>query len=403
MHVIPVKLKEIKFFAFGTILVVTVLFGTLELSTRLISWFTGNGFYLSLHEYDPYDSHIERIYQWHPFTGLTFRPGISFKGSHPYQVSHPTIIIDQNGFLSDGHMFSAEKPADEIRIATIGASTTANINLSYSENWPGVLGNLLQQALPNKKIRVLNAGVPGFDTAQSIGNLALRVMPLKPDIVIIYNAYNDLKAIKKESNFKPDYSHYHKKPWGIYPKPNILIRGLNFSMVYVRLRNKYREHKKITSTIKYEHNFLSGKTRLDYIPREALKTFDQHIRILISIAQSEGAQVVLSSFATLHDSHVSYRRVHTTHELSEFQKTELFSIGYYIPALTIDAVFSGINQYNAVLKQAAIDKHTGWVDNAAMIPHEDKYFADRVHFSAEGAALMAKNLFPMVKNLLARK
>ena len=224
------KLKDIKNYILGSLLVVTVLFGTIELSTRLISWFTGKGFYLSLYEYDSYDNQIESIYQWHPFIGLTFRPSISFKGSHPHQVSQSSIIIDQNGFLSDGHILSAEKSIDEIRIAVIGASTTANINLSYSENWPGYLGNLVQKALPNKKIRVINAGVPGFDTAQSVGNLALRVMPLEPDIVIIYQAYNDLKAIKKKSNFRPDYSHIHRKPWGSYQKPNIFIRALKYSI-----------------------------------------------------------------------------------------------------------------------------------------------------------------------------
>ena len=396
------KLKNIKNYILGSLLVVTILFGTIELSTRIISWFTGKGFYLSLHEYNPLDSHIERIYQWHPFTGLTFRPGITFKGSHPYQVSQSSIIVDQNGFLSDGHMLSVEKPVDEIRIAVIGASTTANINLSYAENWPGYLGNLVQKALPNKTIRVINAGVPGFDTAQSIGNLALRVLPLKPDIVIIYQAYNDLKAIKKTSNFRPDYSHIHKKPWGSLLKPNIFKRGLNYSMAYVRLRNNYREHKKVKSTENYNKNFLSGETRLDYIPKEAIKAFDQHIRILVSIAQSEGAQVILSSFATLHNAHVNYRRVQDFHKTSDLQKAELFSVGYFLPGLTIDAAFSGINQYNAILKQAAVDRHTGWVDNAAMIPHQDKYFADRVHFSSEGAALMANNLFPVVMNLIAK-
>ena len=154
--------------------------------------------------------------------------------------------------------------------------------------------------------------------------------------------------------------------------------------------------------VKFKNNFLSGETRLDYIPKEAKKTFDQHIRILISIAQSEGAQVILSSFATLYNAHLNYRKVQNFHKTSEFQKAELFSVGYFLPGLTIDAAFSGINQYNAILKQAAVDRHTGWVDNAAMIPHQDKYFADRVHFSSEGAALMANNLFPVVMNLLSK-
>ena len=118
--------------------------------------------------------------------------------------------------------------------------------------------------------------------------------------------------------------------------------------------------------------------------------------------EKEGVVVVLSSFATLHNSHFKYRRVKNDHETSELQKAELFSVGFFIPSLTIDAVFSGINQYNAILRQAAIDKHTGWVDNAAMIPHEDKYFADRVHFSSKGAALMAENLFPVVMHQLEK-
>jgi lysophospholipase L1-like esterase len=86
--------------------------------------------------------------------------------------------------------------------------------------------------------------------------------------------------------------------------------------------------------------------------------------------------------------------------MSKLQKDELYSIAYFIPGLTIDAVFNGLNQYNDILEHAAVDCHAGWVDNAAMIPHEDKFFVDRVHLSSEGAALMAENFFPVVMNQL---
>ena len=89
-----------------------------------------------------------------------------------------------------------EKAKDEIRIATIGASTTANLNLNYEDNWPGKLGALLQSEFPDKQVTVINAGIPGFNTAQSIGNLTLRVLRFSPDVVIIYHAYNDLKLAR---------------------------------------------------------------------------------------------------------------------------------------------------------------------------------------------------------------
>jgi len=38
-----------------------------------------------------------------------------------------------------------------------------------------------------------------------------------------------------------------------------------------------------------------------------------------------------------------------------------------------------------------------------LVPHEDKYFVDRVHFSSEGAASMAKNFLPVVLEQLKKR
>ena len=99
----------------------------------------------------------------------------------------------------------------------------------------GYLGMLVQDALPDNTITVINAGVPGYDTAQSIGNLALRVMSLKPDIVIIYHAYNDLKAIRSDIKFNPDYSHIHNKPFGFHQRPNFIIQLFFFDYIFIQL------------------------------------------------------------------------------------------------------------------------------------------------------------------------
>ena len=106
--------------------------------------------------------------------------------------------------------------------------------------------------------------------------------------------------------------------------------------------------------------------------------------------------MILSSFATLHNTNSSVREIRQYKQTSKLKKTELLLIGYFVSGLTLDAVFTGINQYNEALRIIALKNNCGWVDNAAMIPHEERYFVDRVHFSHLGAASMAKNLYPAV-------
>ncbi len=394
------KHKTVKFYIIGCIIVITALFGTLELSTRLISWITGKGFTLYLHEYDPLDREVTEIYQWHPFTGITFKPMIVFTGSHPGQKEKARIQIDQYGFLTDGQPLSYKKSSNEIRIATIGASTTANINLSFEDNWPGHLGRLLRHELPAKTVTIINAAVPGFDTAQSIGNLALRVMPFEPDIVIIYHLYNDLKAVCQNITFRPDYSHIHPKPFGFHQQPNLATRWLNHSMMYVRLRNRLREIKQEQVEIEKRKKILQQTGRLPEIPEQAVRAFEQHIRCMVSIANAGGAHVVLTSFATLHDPALDYSDQNVLPKLTLLQKKEMFALVSFTPGLTLEAVFDGFNQYNRVLAEIAAVANTGWVDNAALIPHQDRYFVDRVHFSKEGAALVAKNFLPTILEIL---
>ena len=144
-------------------------FGAIELTTRTVSWLLGKGFTLSLHELEPYAKKVENLYQWHPFTGMTFTPNNVFQRGHPYQKERSLIVVDNHGFLSNvPPTLEYQKSPNEIRIATIGASTTASINLSYDENWPGHLGTLLQNALPAKKIRVINAGVPDLTLPKAL-------------------------------------------------------------------------------------------------------------------------------------------------------------------------------------------------------------------------------------------
>lgn len=392
--------KKVGTILFYNVLVIVILIASIEMATRAISWVSGKGFTLSLHELDPQDQAIKSIYQWHPFTGFTFRNNTAIEGGHPNQNKKALVYTDQYGFLANDTSLTYEKGNDEVRIATIGASTTANLNLNYSENWPGRLGGFLQNDYPDKRFKIINAGTPGFDTAQSISNLALRVMPFKPDIVIIYHAYNDLKAIRKDVEFRPDYSHIHTKPHGFHKEPSVITKMLNKSMLYVRMRNKKRETNKTLHGIQQQLNLADSSKKFSLIPQYAEQSFEQHMRILIHIAKSGGAKVILSTFATLHDPNLDYDDKDDLERLSAFQINNISGLLHFTPGLTLTAIFDGFLKFNDVIRKLAVEESFTLVDNANLIPHEDRYFVDRVHFSEAGAELMARNFYQGIVDVL---
>jgi lysophospholipase L1-like esterase len=396
-----VNRRKLAFAILGPILSVALFFTVVELSTRLISWVNGNGFTLALHELDADDPGLESIYMWHPFVGYIFRPSSRIKAGHPNQKSMAVVNVDRHGFLAKDDGLTRMKPPDEIRLAFIGGSTTAGLNLNFQENWPGRVGDWVQDRLPGKTVRTINAGVPGFDTAMSLGNLALRVMPFSPDVVVIYHAYNDLKAIRGDVPFHPDYTHIHTRPYGFGPEPNPIVGLLHKSMAYVRLRNQYREYRRKAD---FEKGLLGNAgTRLDRIPSEAEETFSQHIRSMIAISREGGARVVLLSFATLHDPSLDFNSAEVLEKLDNRKKVELVAMAQFTPGLTIPAVFEGLRQYNAALARIAAQEQTEWVDMAKAIPHDDQFFVDRVHFTAAGAREMARHLAPVVLSCLKER
>ena len=166
---------------------------------------------------------------------------------------------------------------------------------------------------------------------------------------------------------------------------------------YVRIRNEMRELK-----MSKLRNRIGKKTsqRISKIPNIAKQTFEQHMRSLVSIARGGGAKVLLSTFATLHNPSINYSERDEITRLSRLQKIELNSLMHYTPGLNVKGIMDGVLQYNDIIRTIANDEKVTWVDSADLLPHEDAFFVDRVHFSSLGAASMAKNLFPVVLNIL---
>ena len=110
-----------------------------------------------------------------------------------YEIKGRGIGVKINSLGFRGDEFSRLKPAGTVRIAVLGASTTFNMEVSSNHaTWPHRLQERLRAAYPGVSLEVVNASLGGYVAADNLKNLRHRVLPLDPDLVIYYEAHNEI-------------------------------------------------------------------------------------------------------------------------------------------------------------------------------------------------------------------
>ncbi|MDY7094108.1 MAG: SGNH/GDSL hydrolase family protein [Acidobacteriota bacterium] len=88
------------------------------------------------------------------------------------------------------------KESGELRILSLGESTTFGAKVAYEESYSAVLQQELGRcAPPGRIVRVINAGVPGYSLFQGVTYLEHRGLELDPDLVLFYFGYNDFLKV----------------------------------------------------------------------------------------------------------------------------------------------------------------------------------------------------------------
>lgn len=89
--------------------------------------------------------------------------------------------------------YQVKKPPNTYRIACIGDSICFGWSLEEWEAFPKRLEELLNRyfAGPHRRFEVLNFGVAGYDIAQIVENLRVRVLKYEPDLILYGYCLND--------------------------------------------------------------------------------------------------------------------------------------------------------------------------------------------------------------------
>jgi lysophospholipase L1-like esterase len=272
------------------------------------------------------------------------------------------IKINSLGFR--GPEIESPKPAGRVRIAFCGASTTYCAEASNNAAvWPARVCAELAPLFPDVTFDYVNAGVPGYTLDQSLIALQQRVAPLEPDVILFYEATNDLTRDTRELAQRQGVYTGHADEDSWLSRMSLAWYLVEKNLV---LRNRQEAATKAVGRVSFEPRELSGR-------------FAERLNEFVVLAKNRAKLVALATFA------IHARRTQGADEQLRACNTSLYYMPYMTPALLLD----GFDEYNRVIRDVARRTHTQLIEVADAIPGDDEHFADSVHFKDAGCNAMA--------------
>jgi lysophospholipase L1-like esterase len=277
-----------------------------------------------------------------------------------------SISVNSLGFR--GPEIPIAKPAGTVRLAFLGASTTWCGEVSRNEVvWPHLVTESLGKTFSSVRFDYVNAGVPGYTMSSLLKSMELRVAPLQPDIVVIYEAANDLSGDLRA----------HAAAQGLAKTAE--FEQFSWPSRYSLLWNLVEKNLRVLSS---ERAARSSLGRLAVSPSTLGKEYRQALTQVVRAAQKHAKIVALATFS------IHPRRNQTPEE----QLRGSISAFVYMPFVTPQLVIDSYERYNAIAREVARETGALLIEREDDIPGNPSHFADTVHFTDLGSRAMAKRV-----------
>lgn len=283
----------------------------------------------------------------------------------PKGMKTATMSINSLGFR--GPEIEMPKPSNRLRIGFLGASTTYCAEVSSNKMvWTELVSRELERSIPSLSVDYINGGVPGYTTKASLINLEKRLIPLQPDIIIIYHATNDLsgdtRLLAEQQGIKRTNLATEQSWLG------------QFSLLW---------HLAEKNLVLLTANKPDDTEKLDFDSTLVGNSFRQNLESIVEIAREKGVKLVaLVTFST-----------HLRDGMNEEQKeTAMASARYYMPYLSADDLLVGFKHYNQIIRDVATKTGALLIENENNIPGDSIHFNDSVHFTDIGSRAQSQRI-----------
>ena len=280
--------------------------------------------------------------------------------------------INDQGYR--GVSLPPKKAAGEIRIVVLGGSAVFDPSATEGDDWPHQIQERLAD-LGHAESRVINAGVPGHASFDSLARFYSQVWTYQPDFVLVYNAWNDIKYFPNLDRSTPLITLF--EPYDPQNDPfqhyqGFLDRLLSNSQLYVKLRTRY-----LIRTLRPGPEGRrpddSGERR--YGPL-AIAQYRLNMELIVDAARNIGAEPILLTQATL------------VAPGNDARDREL--INYEYQSMGHEALVRAFGECNDVIRSIAAAKDVAILDLAESLSGRRELFEDHVHTSQKGSAAIAE-------------
>ena len=280
----------------------------------------------------------------------------------------------------------ASRDPAELRIVTLGGSTTKADWLPVEERYPGRLGALLAEAHPTLTPRVFNAGQEWWTTKHSLIHYVTHVRAWKPDLVLAMHAVNDLyRSFAPEAFALGDYnagwSHFCG-PAINGARPPSFVRYLAGNIPRLTFLHWYRDWRV------REVDYPVARYR-------SLPQFEENIRALVHYVRADGGRVILLTQPSLYKDNPSLEERRAIRFGEEFCSTRT---GWWTAEYpTIPSLGRAMQAFNDVIRRVGAELDVLVIDLDAGIPKTLDMLLDDVHTNSRGAAAVAQQIFEAIE------
>lgn len=292
---------------------------------------------------------------------------------HPFLVAR---LIPDNTQEHEGVVMTTDSesrrntgaPKDSkglINVAVLGGSTTMSVGVSDDDTWPAVLQKNL-----GPEYAVTNYGVAGFTTAENIIQLALSVPSIHPDIVVVYQGWNDITNYHRPT-VAPDYYYHGMEQYGVLGLKRMITDKRSFTQ-------RAADYSAVFKGITLVADKLAGRSRHVELRDDPDPRVDElylrNLKSLKTLANSFGATIVFVPQILNYDKY----RIEP-------------GADYWTPRINNIAMPKLMDRFNGFLAQACSPADDNCVVlNEVLEPKWDKdLFIDYGHFNTEGNRIFA--------------
>ena len=159
---------------------------------------------------EPEYNHLGRaLNEWNNYDTkklLCFEYELSFLEDFigPINWKNESIQAKTNDFGFRGDEFSKEKANDTYRIFMLGGSTMYSYQVYDDQTIPVLTEKLIEQEKIPYEIEIINAGIKGAASSQEIKLINEKILNYQPDLIIIYDGWNDIKHAIRNGDWDSD-------------------------------------------------------------------------------------------------------------------------------------------------------------------------------------------------------